>query len=678
MKQHPLSFRQIHLDFHTSEKIAKIGSAFDKKAFQQGLKDAHISSVTCFSTCHHGWTYHPTKASKMHPELSFNLLREQMDACHEIGIKVPVYITAGVNNVASYEHPEWRQVGKDGQYLGWTPRTLDPGFHNLCFNSPYLDYLIAIIEEVMDQFPDADGIFTDIISQKQCCCRWCLETMEEHQLDADSEADRMACSEIALEKYYSRVTAAVEKKDPDMPLFHNSGHIFKDKRERLKYFSHIELESLPTGGWGYDHFPLSAKFAESLGNFDIMGMTGKFHTSWGEFGGFKHPNALRYECASMLAFGARCSVGDQLHPDGALNESTYKLIGKAFAEVESKEAWCTNSKNIADIALLSHEGLHGNPPEEFNNMIDTGTSRLLLESHILFDVIHEDRDFADYKALILPDQIAVSDTLKKKLQAYLDQGGKLILSNESALDQETSKFSFDLGLEIDGESPYSPDYIQAASATAPDFCSDPFIVYGKSKRVKKTHGQSLGDIVDPYFNRHHKHFCSHKHTPHKNEVSGFDAAVLTDNTLYFAHPVFSIYYQIGAVAYKEWIRSCFEKLLPGELSLKSNLPSSARIALREQVEKSRYVLHLLYGPAVKRGAPLNMHGGNLAVTGQTVELIEDLPELCDTKIEMHISKKVKSVKSQPDNKDIAFEQNQDTLKINVDRFSCHKMIEIAY
>jgi hypothetical protein len=43
-------------------------------------------------------------------------------------------------------------------------------------------------------------------------------------------------------------------------------------------------------------------------------MTGKFHTTWGEFGGFKRPNALRYECAAMLAFGSKCSIGDQLHP----------------------------------------------------------------------------------------------------------------------------------------------------------------------------------------------------------------------------------------------------------------------------------------------------------------------------------------------------------------------------
>ena len=40
-----------------------------------------------------------------------------------------------------------------------------------------------------------------------------------------------------------------------MPVFHNSGHLTRGKRDILRFFSHLELESLPTGGWGYDDFP---------------------------------------------------------------------------------------------------------------------------------------------------------------------------------------------------------------------------------------------------------------------------------------------------------------------------------------------------------------------------------------------------------------------------------------
>ena len=55
-----MNFRQVHLDFHTSEKIPGIGSRFSKKQFQDALKTGHVNSITVFSKCHHGWAYHPS------------------------------------------------------------------------------------------------------------------------------------------------------------------------------------------------------------------------------------------------------------------------------------------------------------------------------------------------------------------------------------------------------------------------------------------------------------------------------------------------------------------------------------------------------------------------------------------------------------------------------------------
>ena len=75
-----MRFRQVHLDFHTSEDIEKVGSEFSREQFQACLKMGHVDSITLFSKCHHGWAYHPSKANKMHPGLKFDLLREQIEA----------------------------------------------------------------------------------------------------------------------------------------------------------------------------------------------------------------------------------------------------------------------------------------------------------------------------------------------------------------------------------------------------------------------------------------------------------------------------------------------------------------------------------------------------------------------------------------------------------------------
>ena len=197
---HHLRFRQIHLDFHTSPDISGIGKRFDKRRWQETLKEAAVNSVTLFSKCHHGWSYHPTSVGKIHPHLEFDLLRAQYDATKEAGINAPIYLSAGADNLASHDHPEWREVDASGTYAGWAKRVIDPGFHTMDFHSPYLDYLCAQIREAVRLFPDCDGVFLDIINQVQSCGRWSMEYMLANGLDPEKEEDRVESSRQALLK----------------------------------------------------------------------------------------------------------------------------------------------------------------------------------------------------------------------------------------------------------------------------------------------------------------------------------------------------------------------------------------------------------------------------------------------------------------------------------------------
>ena len=602
---HHLRFRQVHLDFHTSPAIPRIGAAFDKAQWQDTLQGAHVNSITLFSKCHHGWTYHETKVGQMHPHLKFDLLRAQFDACKEIDINAPVYLSAGLDTVMAEEHPEWRMVDVNGKM---NPGAGEAGFHLMCFNSPYLDYLCEQIREAARLFPNCDGIFLDIIHQGQCCCRSCMAIMEREGLDVRNPEHRAKVSAMALDRYYRESTAAAKCDDPDMPIFHNSGHIRRGKRDILKYFSHLELESLPTGGWGYDHFPLSAKYCKGL-DLDFLGMTGKFHTTWGEFGGFKHPNALRYECAAMMAFGSKCSVGDQLHPEGALDKSTYSLIGQAYAEVETKEPWCIDTTNVADIGLLSAASFHGGDSHGSDDGGDVGAGRILLEGHYLFDVIDSEMDFGKYKMLILPDSIKISDSLKGKLDLFLAAGGKMMLTGESGLKEDGSGFAFDLGADWSGKSEFSPDYVKPRADLSASFVDSPVVMYLPSQRIKVTNGESLGVVHDPYFNRDYSHFCSHQHAPARPEASGFDCGAHKGNIMYLAHPVFSIYRGLGAVPYKEYALKAIEMLLGADKSIRVNMPSTGRISLMEQKKQGRAVLHLLHAATINRGGPLTLSGG---------------------------------------------------------------------
>ncbi|MFA6816745.1 MAG: alpha-amylase family protein [Lentisphaeria bacterium] len=669
-------FRQIHLDFHTSPDIPDIGADFNKEQWQERLKLAHVNSITCFSSCHHGMSYHPTKVGKMHPNLKFNLLRAQIDACHEIGVQVPIYLTGGVNNYAAETHPEWREINPKGELAAWVQSPLEPGFKKLCFNSPYLDYLCAMLEESAKMFPDADGIFIDIISQGQCCCEYCMRDMVKEGYDPESEKDRIRFSKRTLLKYYQRATAACRCLNPNLPVFHNSGNIQEGASDILPYFSHLELESLPTGGWGYDHFPMSIAYTRNLG-LDVTGMTGKFHTTWGEFGGFKHPNALRYECAAMLANGSKCNIGSQLHPSAEPDLSACELIGKAYKEVEEKETWCDNVVSLADTAILSNQAndilsKDGKPSEQAKNS-ETGCARLLLESHIFFDIIDQNMDFCKYKYLILADTIQLSETLKQKIEQFLSRGGKLIASGISLLFKNQFVFP-ELVSDYQGLAPEFPDYILPSREVAPSFVHTPFVMYQPSNRIIPADGTySLGQIQAPYFARTWKHFCSHQHTPYKKEISGFSAGVMNHNILYFAHPIFELYAAYGAVALKEFIVNSIRKFTDNDFIIRTNLPSQGRVTLMYQAEAKRSILHLLYVNTITRGSKMELSGGNCRAS-QKIEVIEELNPYYQVKAEVKISHSVSKITLEPQGIELPIKREKDRYLVTLDKLVCHQMV----
>ena len=463
-----MNFRQVHLDFHTSEKIPGIGSNFSKEQFQAALKTGHVNSITVFSKCHHGWAYHPSTANEMHPGLSFDLLEAEIEAAHEIGVKTPVYISAGFDEKISRRHPEWLRRPEPNDTVNW----ITPQFHELCMNTPYLDYLLAQIEEVVQKY-DCDGIFLDIVGVRTCYCQHCVQTLLDEGKDPYDEKNAAELGERVYLNYTRRVREAIDKYKPGLPVFHNGGHIRKNKRELAYCDSHLELESLPTGGWGYDHFPLSSSYARTLG-LDFLGMTGKFHMSWGEFGGFKHPNALRYEEALCVANGAKCSIGDQMHPDGHMDETTYSLIGAAYSEVEAKEPWLDGVESVADIAVLSQEAVMNYFEDDASRTCidyrgDDGVVRVLLEGHFLFDFIDTLEPLDKYKLVILPDTEEIDDKLSAKLKAFTEKGGKVLASGRSGLIRGTNDFAFSL------------DRVRRSAALAPvesQFCTRLRMVHG--------------------------------------------------------------------------------------------------------------------------------------------------------------------------------------------------------
>ncbi len=656
-----LRYRQVHLDFHTSEHIPDIGAGFDAEEFAATLEKARVNSVTCFARCHHGYIYFDTKVhpERRHPHLTQNLLKEQIEACHARNIRVPVYITVQWDHFTANQHPEWLCLTKDGAWLGTPP--YQPGFYRrLCLNSPYIDFLKDHVKEVLETLP-TDGIFFDIVGMQDCSCAYCRFSMEAEGLDPSSDEARKRYALKVLFSFKMDMTRFVRQFNKACTIFYNAGHIGPRLRPVAHAFTHFELESLPSGGWGYMHFPLTMRYARNLG-IDCLGMTGKFHTSWGDFHSFKNEAALQFECFQMLALNAKCSIGDQLHPSGKICPTTYKLIGSVYSEVEKKEPWCSGAKAVTDIGVLT--------PEEFGDgssrisLSAMGVVRILQEGAQQFEILDSHSDFAPFKVIILPDDIPVSKSLAVKIERYLAAGGALLASYRSGLNREKTAFTLKaLGVKLKGEAPFSPDFVCPAGKIGAGLPRTEHVMYMKGMEVQTLKGAKvLAAAAVPYFNRTFKRFCSHRHTP-SSGAAGYPAIVGKGKAIYFAHPIFTQYAKNAPRWCKRLVLNALDLLLPRPL-LRVGGPSTVLTAINEQAAQRRWVLHLLHYIPERRG--------------QDFDVLEDIIPLHNVEVSVRVPKRPKGVICVPEETPLRFRLKAGRAEFVVPEIRGHRMVALAF
>lgn len=662
-----LNYRQVHLDFHTSEHIPNIAERFDARLFAKQVKEAHIDSITCFGRCHHGWLYYPSKAQPemIHPHLkNERLLLDQIEACHAEGIKVPVYTTVQWDGYVAKHHPEWLCRDEKGEPIN-SQGVPEPHFYyTLCLNSDYRTYfkehLVDMIESVT---PDKlDGVFMDILFRTDCQCEHCQKEMKKHGYDVTNKSDRLAYSDEMLRIFKAEISELIRQKAPKASIFYNGSHVGFADKHHLEAYSHLELESLPSGGWGYDHFPITMRYARNLGK-PVIGMTGKFHTYWGDFHSYKNLPALQFECFNMLALGAGCSIGDQLHPDGALSPASYELIGKVYEEVAGIEKWCRQANQAqVEIGVLTPEETWrpGSHSLRISPSI-IGVNRLLQELNYQFDIIDSEMSFDRYRVLILPDIVEVTPLLVEKLANFTSRGGAVIGSFKSLVENQAGAEFF--GIEFEGLSPYHRDFILPNDRYGRELPQEPHVMYLQGASVKTTKAETLMATVKSYFNREGETFCSHQHAPAQNEL-GSPALTRYQNQVYFSHPIFESYRHNAPRWIKVLLAEQLAELLPDKL-LTHDGPSTLLTTVNQSEDSQLALIHCLHYITQKNT--------------ETIYTIDEVIPLHDIHLTYQIgSRSVKRVTNALTGETIFAKEEAGKLLLDINRIDGHLVIAVEF
>jgi hypothetical protein len=685
-----INYRQVHLDFHTSQYITEIGKDFNAEEFAETLESAHVNSITCFARCHHGWLYYPSKKNPElhHPNLKNpNLLLEQIEACHTRGIRVPVYTTVRWDERVIREHPEWLCQDITGDFI--SPEKLPkPHFcYDICLNSGYREFFKEHIKDIIHvvKAENLDGIFMDIVMQTECCCDNCKRLMKEDGLDPLLKKDRIYFAELTLNRFRSEISALIREYAPDATIYYNDPSVDQVLKNALDAYSHLELESLPSGDWGYDHFPAMARYENHFGK-QMIGMTGKFHTAWGDFHSLKNKAALEFECFQMLAMGAGCSIGDQLHPFGRLSKATYDLIGEVYSSVEKKEPYCRDTCPKAEIAVLT-------PHEYLNPLLDgrglpkalTGAVHILQELSYQFTIVDSQESFDSYKILILPDEIPYSEILERKLDKYIKKGGAVFGSYHACINGHESKL---YGINHVHESEYSKEFVLPNSVIGSSLPEEPFVMYERGLDFDSVSAETIMEKTQPWFDRgssaqsaastvfHPKsnavsenmffkgeeQFCSHLHTPSPNTHRKAEV-VQKGQSIYCGHPVFTIYRQNAPRWCKEMVKDILKQLCKNQL-ISHDGPSTVQCFLNTKDSKT-HILHVLHYIPEKKS--------------EEIYTIEDVIPLYHLNFQLLMEKSpIKSIVLVPGNIDVPFQKENEFAQFTVDKITGHQMIQIIY
>ena len=331
-------------DVHTMPACPDVGARFDADAFTDRVKACGVDYLAFHARCNLGMAYYNTKVGIRHPSLTHDMFGELADACKRKGIALCAYFNVGLSHEQASLHRDWTVLSPEG--YTYRPDWQNHFFRLMCYNTGYADWLLETIREVVTGYPIA-GLFLDCMHQSPCTGVECIREMKQlglDYLDPRQVAEFAHKSQVRIAK---RIAETAKALNPDLLLYFN-GVSFADQENIGNY---LEVECLPTGGWGYESLPVSVRYARTLGK-TVVNMTGRFHKSWGDFGGIRTEASLEYDCLYGIANGMRTTIGDHFHPRGDLNHAVFDLIEGIYKRLQKLNPWLDDAKPLTDLAVV--------------------------------------------------------------------------------------------------------------------------------------------------------------------------------------------------------------------------------------------------------------------------------------------------------------------------------------
>ncbi len=421
-----------------------------------------------------GFYFRTPLAARHHPDV----LGATLPEARKHGMRTTLYFNVHYFTMEfAAKHPDWVQVRE----AGGSPDKLYGHGTILCVNSPWKDWVVALMKD-LGKYP-IDGIFVDgpMFMPETCYCKWCQTKFRNRygrSLPPKSERRGRGAAQLlqfqgeSLAEFMRDVNHALKCANPNILLYGNhtalTGNWGTGQVNRLLVKEQDLLAS--EGGYVYNDLNRTPLWKAGVRARMIETQAGGKPTVI-----IACPALKPWTHAMLPAAEARLMFADtiangagvwmsltltefnrpELKATVAMNQfvkENARYLHKTRSEARVAVVWSYATANayspdaqLIDIAAVEGKTEAGNLQREF-----WGVTEALLRAHVPFDVIDDDAvergELGKYRALFLPNMACMSEQAARQLTGYVRAGGGLFATFETSLYNEFGERRKDFAL----------------------------------------------------------------------------------------------------------------------------------------------------------------------------------------------------------------------------------------
>jgi len=380
---------------------------------------------------------------------------EMLAGCRKLGMNVIARVDPHAAHQDVYDaHPDWIAVEANGQ-----PRRhwAMPTSWVTCALGPYnFEFMTSVIREIVTVYK-VDGIFANRWSGSgMCYCEHCRRNFREFSgLDLPRTAapagragppDEARMQFAAWQKkrlldLYLLWDSEIKKQNPAAAFFPNGFDQIRDGASVPILFADRQARSGSAPAWQNGRH---AKDARST--FGLQPIVGLFSVGleapyrWKD--SVQTPNEIRMWAVDGIAQGFRpWVIKFNAKP---LDRRWLKPVEELFVWHWKNEKYLRNQRPLARVGLVSATG--GAPSADHVS----GFYHALVEARIPFEMVAEGRfeaaRLAQFQVLAMPNAANLSDAQCAQVKAFVENGGGLVATHETSLNDERGRRRGDFGL----------------------------------------------------------------------------------------------------------------------------------------------------------------------------------------------------------------------------------------